>query len=74
MIDTPRRSIAKALSWRVLAAIITTSIVWAVTGKLAFAATIGALDTLLKLAVYYAHERVWNKIDFGRIEPPEYQI
>ena len=74
MIDTHRRSIVKALSWRVLAAIITTSIVWGVTGKLAFAATIGALDTLLKLAVYYAHERAWNRSDFGRVKSSEYQI
>ncbi len=72
--ETHRRSISKALSWRVVALFITASVVWVVTGEFRFAATIGLVDTLIKLGVYYGHERLWNRLSFGRIKRPEYQI
>ncbi len=73
--DTPRRSIVKALSWRLLATLITTGIVYYFTGKGEFAATIGLADTLIKLFVYITHERVWNRISYGRQKSePEYII
>jgi uncharacterized membrane protein len=73
--DTPRRSIAKALSWRLLATVITTTLVYLLTGKGEFAATVGLADTLIKFFVYVMHERVWNRISYGRQkQEPEYII
>ena len=73
--DTNRRSLAKALSWRLLATIITSSIVFAITGQGEFAATIGVADTICKFFIYFGHERLWNRISYGRKKPePEYFI
>lgn len=73
--ETHRRSIAKALSWRLLATLITTSLVFLLTGKGEFAATVGLADTLIKFAIYFAHERIWNRISYGRQKnEPEYVI
>jgi uncharacterized membrane protein len=73
--ESTRRSVAKALSWRFVATLITMTIVYAVTGKGEFAAGIGLADTAIKLFVYIGHERVWNRITYGRIErQPEYYI
>jgi len=72
--DSPSRSLVKALTWRVMAAVITTLVAWAVTGDTAFAATIGLADTMLKLGAYYMHERTWNRVSFGRPKEPEYYI
>lgn len=73
--ETTRRSIVKALSWRLLATAITSSLVFALTGQGEFAATIGLCDTLIKLFVYFGHERLWNRISFGRQrQQPEYFI
>jgi len=75
--ETKRRSIVKALSWRFFATIITTAIVWALTGEVEFAATVGVIDTILKLVVYFMHERIWVRIPYGKPKPekpPEYQI
>jgi len=49
-------------------------VAWSVTRKVELAASIGLADTLIKLGVYYAHERCWLKVRFGRAKPPEYQI
>ena len=72
--ETRRRSLVKALSWRVLAAIITATVVYAMTKRLRFAAEIGLIDTVTKLLIYFLHERVWNKIDYGRVPAPDYQV
>jgi uncharacterized membrane protein len=63
------RSIAKTLSWRVVATFITGGIVGALTGDLTLAATAGLIDTIVKLFAFYAHERAWNRIPFGRDDP-----
>ncbi len=68
------RTIAKALSWRFIATLVTFSVAWIVTGELAFAAEIGIADTLIKLGAYYFHERAWIGIKFGKLKQPEYEI
>jgi len=73
--ESTRRSIAKALSWRILATVITSTLVYAITGKGEFAATVGLADTTIKFFVYFAHERLWNRINYGREQKqPEYYI
>lgn len=68
------RSIAKTMTWRLLATVITFSVAWVVTGRVTFAVEIGVADTLIKLCVYYSHERFWNRLSFGKQKSPEYQI
>ena len=72
--ETHLRTIIKSLTWRALALTITTTVAWQVTGHIKTAASIGVADTLIKLVVYYAHERIWIKVKLGRTKPPEYQI
>ncbi len=74
MVESHFRTIAKAVSWRFIATLITFTVAWIITKELTFAAEIGIADTLIKLGAYYFHERVWIGVDFGRKKPPEYQI
>lgn len=64
--ESRRRSLAKALSWRALAWCITAGVAYLFTGQAAFALTIGFADSLLKIFVYYLHERTWMSVDYGR--------
>lgn len=64
--ESHKRSLFKTLSWRVIALTITATIAWIVTEEWRFAVAIGGTDTLVKLFVYYLHERTWNRIDLGR--------
>lgn len=68
------RSIIKAITWRAGGTVVTFSVAWFITGNLNFSAKIGALDTIVKIGVFYFHERLWNRLNFGRSKPPEYQI
>jgi uncharacterized membrane protein len=72
--ETPIRSLAKAITWRVLALVVTVCVALAITSDFQFAAAIGAADTAIKIGVYYAHERSWERVSFGRKKEPEYYI
>lgn len=73
MIETHKRSIVKAITWRIIAVIITTVVAYLFTKKPVLSIGIGSLDSIIKLFSYYFHERAWNKSKFG-LEKMEYQI
>lgn len=72
--ETKRRSVVKALSWRFIATLITAGVVYIFTGEASAAVEIGLLDTTVKLGAYFAHERIWLRVPFGRPPPSDYQI
>ena len=65
-----RRSLAKTLSWRILATSDTFLISWLITGTVSMAGAIAGIEVITKMFLYYGHERVWDKIKWGR-EPLE---
>jgi len=69
LMDTHIRSVVKAISFRIIASLTTVILVLIFTGNLALAGAIGILDLILKLIIYYLHERVWDKILWGRKVP-----
>ena len=69
--ETNQRSIVKGISWRVVATTTTVIIVYIFFGRLDLAIAAGLIETVLKVGLYWAHERAWFKIRWGRkkIEP-----
>jgi uncharacterized membrane protein len=61
-----QRSIAKTVSWRVVGTIATVIISYIITGTLALAFSIGIIELISKLVLYFFHERAWNKIKWGK--------
>ncbi|WP_238765133.1 DUF2061 domain-containing protein [Maribellus maritimus] len=70
------RSIVKTISWRTIGTIDTIIISWIIVGNVNFAVTIGGVELFTKMALYFLHERAWNKSNFGRVKevPVEYEI
>ena len=68
------RTVTKALSWRLIATLVTFTVAWYATRKLTLAVEIGVADTLIKLGAYYFHERLWIRVKFGKLQRPEYEI
>ena len=69
--ETNQRSIVKGISWRVVATTTTIIIVYVFFGRLDLAIAAGMIETVLKVGLYWAHERAWFKVHWGkkRIEP-----
>ena len=64
--ETNLRSVIKAVSWRALATLTTFCLVWVFTGKIELALTVGGLEVVLKMLIYFFHERGWNRVRWGR--------
>ncbi len=69
--ETNKRSLVKGISWRLVATTTTVLIVYFFFGRLDLALAAGVVETILKIMLYWAHERVWMKIRWGKqkIEP-----
>jgi adenylylsulfate kinase len=69
--ETNKRSIVKGITWRVVATTTTIAIVYFFFDRLDLAIAAGMIETVLKVGLYWIHERAWFKIRWGRkkIEP-----
>ena len=65
MIERKRRSILKAISWRIIASLTTMGVVWIFSGNVNLALSVGILETILKIIFYYLHERTWGRLKWG---------
>jgi uncharacterized membrane protein len=68
------RSLVKAISWRMTGTLDTIVVSFIVTRRMSLAFSIGFIELFTKVLLFYFHERLWNRIAFGRIKPPEYEI
>ena len=72
--ESHARSIAKAISYRVLGSLATALVFLLLTGNWKLSASAGVIDSVLKIGLYFLHERIWQRIRFGKQPPPEYEI
>jgi len=74
--DKHSRSLLKAFSWRLTGTFDTVVISFLITREWRFALSIGFVEMFTKMFLYYVHERIWNRLSFGRVKtgPTEYQI
>ncbi|MDP3313283.1 DUF2061 domain-containing protein [Lutibacter sp.] len=64
--EKPIRSVVKAISWRIVGTIDTILISWIITGEISMALTIGSIEVITKMILYFFHERLWNIIKWGK--------
>ena len=69
--ETNKRSIVKGITWRLVATTTTIVIVYVFFDRLDLAIAAGAIETTLKIGLFWLHERAWFKVRWGkkRIEP-----
>ena len=69
--ETNKRSLLKAISWQIVGIMITVSVAALYTGSMVQSLELTAIYTALSLISYTLHERIWQRIPWGRlIEAP----
>jgi len=74
IMEQHRRTLVKTITWRVVALTTTIIVVYAYSGDVKGSLVIGVGANFIKMFLYYVHERMWNRVRFGRDKSPEYQI
>jgi uncharacterized membrane protein len=72
MKESHLRSLVKGISWRITGTMDTIFVSYIITGKASYAFSIGAVELITKILLYYLHERAWAQIKWGWI-PTERQ-
>jgi adenylylsulfate kinase len=69
--ETNKRSLVKGVTWRIAATTTTMIIVYVFFGRLDLAIATGLIESVLKIGLYWGHERLWYRVRWGlnRIEP-----
>ena len=61
-VESRKRSLAKGVTWRVVATSTTVTIAYMITGEVDAALQIGFIEVFAKIAIYYLHERAWARV------------
>ena len=64
--EQTKRSVLKTLTWRITASLDTFIIAWVITGDWKMGGSIAGIEVITKMFFYYFHERIWNKIKWGK--------
>ena len=54
-----KRHILKTISWRILGTIDTVILSWLITGSWKIGLSIGGVEVITKMVLYFLHERAW---------------
>jgi uncharacterized membrane protein len=60
-----KRHLIKSITWRAIGTLDTIALGWFVSGDLAVGASIGGLELITKMVLYYFHERLWYRSKWG---------
>ena len=63
------RSLAKTMSWRIVATIATFVVTYIITGELRTSTIVAIVVTILNTVLYFAHERAWDHFIWGKTKP-----
>lgn len=65
--ESRMRSLIKGITWRILGTIDTIVISYFITGSWTFAFSIGSIEVISKVVLYYFHERIWQMLPRGSV-------
>lgn len=60
-----KRHLAKTITWRIIGTIDTMVLSWIITGDAVMGLKIGGVEVITKMILYYFHERIWYRMNFG---------
>lgn len=65
VVDSNKRHVIKTFTWRIIGTIDTVLFGWMITGNPFEGLQIGMAETATKLLLYYGHEKLWYRVNFG---------
>jgi uncharacterized membrane protein len=66
MKDSNKRSLSKALSWRLTATIVLATVSYIFTGSALETVWITMVYNIIQIVVYFIHERAWERVRWGK--------
>lgn len=65
LLESRKRHLAKTVTWRMVGTLDTMLLAWWISGNPVIGLQVGLAEIITKMVLYYFHERIWFRIDFG---------
>lgn len=65
--ETPRRTLVKAVLWNVIGLTVMSLVGLMITGSATVGGAMAVINTALGFTMYFIYERLWSRINWGRI-------
>ncbi len=65
IVNSNQRHLLKTITWRILGTLDTMVLAWFITGNPYTGLKIGLAEVLTKMLLYFLHEKVWYRSNFG---------
>lgn len=70
VLSVPRkRSLTKAITYRAIIIVLDVTVIYLLTGRLDIALGFMIISNTYTSIAYYIHERLWNRISWGKTKP-----
>jgi uncharacterized membrane protein len=66
--NSKKRSLAKTVTYRLISSAIGFLVVWSLSGNFKTGAMFSVAELIYKPLQYYIHERIWQRIKWGKNE------
>ena len=66
MDEARKRSVVKSIVWRIICIVVSIFTTLLLTGSWDLAVAVGTVYNAITMVLYYFHERIWNRIEWGR--------
>ena len=63
--ESKKRHLYKTITWRVIGTIDTIAVGWLISGDPFIGLQIGFLEVITKMVLYFFHEKIWYRINYG---------
>jgi len=65
ILESRKRHIAKTITWRMVGTVDTMLLAWIISGDPLIGLKVGLTEVATKMVLYYFHERIWYRINYG---------
>lgn len=65
VVNSNKRHLYKTFSWRTIGTLDTIFFGWLITGNPFVGLKIGGIETVSKMLLYFGHEKLWYRINYG---------
>ena len=64
--DSRKRSLIKSITWRIICIVVSITTAYLLTRQIDLSIAIGTIYNVTTMILYYFHERLWNKLKWGK--------
>jgi uncharacterized membrane protein len=69
-VETVGRTVYKTVTYRIIISAMHFAVIYYITGRARIALGFVVLSSIYSMITFYLHDRIWDKVKWGKVDPP----